>query len=157
PRDLNDPATGRSATSVTQGNTTMGVTETQVPLMKLPYLDVPETPNLDAGADVVALNKDKVHGFFYDDLCCAKGGHHCGAPDLIGCCPGFRGIPIVDGVGGLCFERCKAENEKCQTASDCCLPDGGGTPFVCGRFHTCVQCSQTNQQCTSDADCCSGL
>jgi hypothetical protein len=155
PPDQDKAAGAKSAATVVQGATTMGLSETQVPLMKLPYLDVPETP-AGAGASVIDFDAGPVQGMFYDDLCCAKQNEFCSFSSTPQCCPGFTCFSTDSTIQGFCAPRCKTGNEKCKVDGDCC-PATAGPPIVCGRLNTCVQCRPETGSCADDGDCCAGL
>jgi hypothetical protein len=146
----------KSPTNVISGNTTMGLSETQVPLMKLPYLQIPDTVAVAPDGGVASFDAGAVQGFFYDDLCCSKQNESCSFTKTPRCCPGFTCFSTDSTEQGFCTPRCRVLNESCSATAQCCGVDAG-PPMVCGQVNTCVQCRQPHEVCATSNDCCTGL
>lgn len=159
----NAPDTVGVTTNVASGAATMGLSESQVPLMILKHLTIPP-PTDDAGTEAgapITFDAGAVQKFFYDDLCCLKSGEFCNpnAAARPGCCPGLT-CPAADPDAGIlfvtCVPECKQLRQKCAASSDCCQTDGGAQ-IVCNSLNVCAECTPNGQFCVNNSECCSGL
>jgi hypothetical protein len=155
------PAEGapdNGVTTVASGNTTMGLSETEVPLMQLAYLPTPNQGfgggghSPDGGAPSKQIDLTQLGSLFYDIQCCAKAGESCKVDKTPypACCPHSTCVVPDAGTSGTCVGDCRGEGENCQSDGDCCPRQN----LVCGTFGTCRACGSTNAPCTSNSDCC---
>ncbi len=121
---------GRSTTKAAQGETTMGRSESQVPLTTLAALPVPAPvfngdTLVDGGAPppLATLSKTEVETFFYDDLCCSKESEECQTSGTPACCPNLTCVPTEEGgTTGTCMKSCADPGESCygEGGLPCC-------------------------------------
>ena len=148
--------TKNATTNVASGQATMGLSEPQVPLTRLARLELPANPPIaDAGADVryIGFDASSVQGMFYDNLCCSKTTCQGGPTGRPVCCPGYSCSAADAGVTGNCVADCRAYNQSCTSAADCCHPDAGPT-ITCTSYHLCQACLGEREACASNEDCC---
>jgi hypothetical protein len=121
----------RQTTKMTEGQTTMGRSEQQVPLMKLALLQPADVARPDGGPGTGQLSKATVEKFFYDDLCCAKVNQSCADAGSPTCCPGLSCVGHVctapttcqPNVGDPCGEvngKDCCTGLRCDTSSNTC-------------------------------------
>ncbi len=149
--------TSRATTNVASGQTTLGLSEPQVPLMTLAYLSPTTSEGAEAGAPVdggkaFTFDAGNVESLFYDDLCCAKTGGACSTAGTPHCCPDSLCVVPTGTDAGMCQFQCKPQGARCSTANDCCPQKFVET--ICGDLNTCVACSDLKGPCHQDTDCC---
>jgi len=153
------PTTGTSDTPAT-GTTAMGRSESEVPLMKLKYLDEPKIgtpPDPDAGppdADMPSqpVQMDALQRFFYDDQCCVKPPQPCQIDNtpFPPCCAGSECVVPSGASSGTCVWSCLGGGAPCPEVADCC------TGLICGSWGQCMVCSTLGKECGAPSDCCPG-
>lgn len=157
------PATTGTTAQVATGETTMGRSESEVPLMQLQYVsERTPLPSVDGGVpgdnDPVMVSTDKVESFFYDQQCCAKPGAACqeNKSPFPACCPGAVCNVPKGADSGTCetIPTCGKESTACTKDSDCCQGLQCGSGGVCEQPPT---CGTTGTPCTQDATCCTEL
>ena len=122
----------RATTQVSEGRTTMGRSESQLPFMKLALLQPSDIGLPDAGPDAaieqVSVSTDKVRKFFYDNLCCSALGETCSPTGAPSCCAPNVCLAPVGGVPtciGPPPPVCVPLGSACASSADCCQPDAG--------------------------------
>jgi hypothetical protein len=153
------PDTSRASTNVASGQTPMGLSEPQVPLMQLAYLSPTTSEGSDAGppknsGTPFSFDSGAVQSMFYDDLCCAKAGGACSPTGTPRCCPDSVCSVPTGSDAGTCQVQCQAQGGHCSVDNDCCQPKMMTQAAKCGEFNTCVECSNPGGACTSQSDCC---
>jgi hypothetical protein len=111
---------------------------------------------VDSGGDVniVFFDATAIQAFFYDNLCCAKGGQSCSPVGDPHCCADYQ--CVLDDAGD-------PDSGSCQIV---CVPDGGACTsepagccggLFCGPGNTCLACLGFGLSCSAKQPCCSGL
>jgi hypothetical protein len=153
---------GPQATVASGNDTTMGLSESEVPLVQLAYLpedqELSVPPPVDAGAPV-PVSWDKLEKPFYDKLCCVNPPEPCqlNGTAFPACCG--NAVCVVPpnapfGSSGTCQPECIPEGSSClgdAGVGQCC------TGLRCGSGGVCEGCMPYGSYgCSSDSDCCPG-
>lgn len=158
---------GGSSLSTASANSGMGRSEAQLPLTFLAYLTPPPpftgsgdgaagSAGAPAGLPEVAVAKDKVEKFGYDNLCCLPKDATCSDTDRLGCCE-----PYVCN-SGTCQSKpgpaCAPDGASCGWDPDlgvsitCCSGDACPLDGVCP-----TACLAPMAPCSADGPpCCDG-
>jgi Lectin C-type domain len=150
------PDTAGLQTNVATGNTTMGLTEAQVPLMKL------QRPSGTTTLPVTQFSTTNMQSAFYDSLCCSRTDEVCvhGLNGQSNCCPGFNCVdgPETNGLRlAFCQPQCKNSGQSCTSVSDCCPATAPSVVAICqAGTNVCGTCVDDNGPCGAGPDCCSG-
>lgn len=138
-RAIPSAATNQSqATTEVSGSPSVGLGEMQMPLTVLEHLPVPDggapadagdagdagDGGVNSSVPTVEFDASAVQGFFYDDLCCAKGGASCNPAGTPQCCPDYQCILQTDASNsGVCVIQCIEDGGACRpdaSLATCC-------------------------------------